>query len=250
MTYVASDRTRIAEGIQEQFATEGMAVRRDDRRPRDRTDFYTAIHLHVSLPEDLPGLDLWEGIVCEIQVTSMMAHIWAEMEHDIQYKRPAGIRELTAAEGASLQALGGLVETGDYLIEVLLKSHAEAADEDANGDTEDESRGATVPAVLHAAFPGARTYELADPLAVALKEMDIGDPGGLRDSVLGGADCEDRAREVEALESIGDDELTSVNVEANSKTGEFCDLVALKALFVSPTAFFRLRLQGPSSSGR
>jgi ppGpp synthetase/RelA/SpoT-type nucleotidyltranferase len=54
--------------------------------------FYRATHCQVALKaEDLvEPFDNLEGITCEIQVCSLLAHVWNELEHDLVYKPTTG----------------------------------------------------------------------------------------------------------------------------------------------------------------
>jgi ppGpp synthetase/RelA/SpoT-type nucleotidyltranferase len=67
--------------------------------PRYRKDFtdtkrYQARHRVVSLRDDQiendPALANLRGVRCEIQVVTLVDHIWNELEHDIKYKTPHG----------------------------------------------------------------------------------------------------------------------------------------------------------------
>jgi len=68
------------------------------------------------LAEDLPS-----ALPCvEIQVTSLILHVYYEIEHDIAYKRGGTKPSLHQTE--VLDALNGLVKTGEALIENVYKS--------------------------------------------------------------------------------------------------------------------------------
>ena len=74
---------------------------------------YQSLHLIVKLKS--PRTELVEnraivGLVCEIQVRTVLQHGWAEIEHDIGY-RPEG--ELPAATKRKFQSLAGLLEIAD-----------------------------------------------------------------------------------------------------------------------------------------
>ncbi|MDT8319146.1 MAG: RelA/SpoT domain-containing protein [Xanthomonadales bacterium] len=58
---------------------------------------YEAAHIIAGLGPrrlDLSEYRKFEALKCEIQVTSILYHAWAEIEHDIFYKEAAGIRRL------------------------------------------------------------------------------------------------------------------------------------------------------------
>jgi hypothetical protein len=72
--------------------------------------------------EDLAGnYDNLRGASCEVQVCSMMAHVWNEIEHDIGYKPDGGGPD--PAERGLLEALGHLSRSGDAMITRLLEAN-------------------------------------------------------------------------------------------------------------------------------
>src|SRR5690606_37356129 len=84
-----------------------------DKRANDPSNFYRATHCDVFLlPEDLAGA--YSNLLdtpCEVQVCSLMAHVWNEIEHDIRYKRLSAA--LSPAEPQLLGSLGHLSRAGD-----------------------------------------------------------------------------------------------------------------------------------------
>ncbi len=92
---------------------------RKDKNRDNADNFYRATHLEVFLkPSDIVGTYAnVADVPCEIQVCSMMAHVWNEVEHDLGYKPAAGV--LSAAERRFLKMLGSSVRTGDDTIESL-----------------------------------------------------------------------------------------------------------------------------------
>ena len=58
----------------------------------------------------------------EIQVVSLILHMWSEIEHDIIYK--SGDVKPSPNDIGNLDALNGLVETGERIIEVVYSSRA------------------------------------------------------------------------------------------------------------------------------
>lgn len=78
---------------------------------------YKAWHYKVRLKSKTFLDQDYDGEVIEIQVASMLMHAWAEVEHDLAYKKPGGgISEL---EYALLSQLNGLVHTGEVILEQL-----------------------------------------------------------------------------------------------------------------------------------
>lgn len=96
--------------------------------PKNKLDpakarFYRATHCQVHLrDEDLVGsYENLRGASCEVQVCSMMAHVWNEIEHDIGYK-PEGAGPGPAELGL-LESLGHLARSGDATITRLLEAN-------------------------------------------------------------------------------------------------------------------------------
>ena len=65
----------------------------------------------AELPPELLGLS------CEVQVCSLLAQVWNEIEHGLVY---AGTSEPSPEEQATLHALGRMTEAGDALVTMLL----------------------------------------------------------------------------------------------------------------------------------
>lgn len=121
-TYVQTDESKVTEAICRRFVgLNGGAVEIDlkDKHATNPENFYRATHLEVFLPaQDIVGTYTnVDGVPCEIQVCSMMAHVWNEIEHDIGYK-PTG--ELSALEKSTLVNIGHLTRSGDGMISQLL----------------------------------------------------------------------------------------------------------------------------------
>lgn len=95
--------------------------------PKDMIDFrqakfYNAFHCQVCLPEDglVGDYGNLNDTSCEIQICSMMAHVWNEIEHDIAYK-PEGSGPGNVETGL-LASLGHLTCSGDAIITRLLEA--------------------------------------------------------------------------------------------------------------------------------
>jgi ppGpp synthetase/RelA/SpoT-type nucleotidyltranferase len=120
-TYVESDRERVAAEVVKRFeAPDGgeiVPVIKDSEG-----SFYRATHCQVRLlEEDLgPGYENLRGDSCEVQICSLLAHVWNEIEHDLNYKPLSG--ELSAGEDRALDALGSLTRAGDSTIVNLLEA--------------------------------------------------------------------------------------------------------------------------------
>jgi ppGpp synthetase/RelA/SpoT-type nucleotidyltranferase len=121
-TYLEADRAKVVEEIRKQFVgPDGGAVEVDDK---GGSGFYRATHCQVALkPEDLDEpYDNLAGLTCEIQVCSLLAHVWNELEHDLVYKPTTGT--LSPRETDSLNILGNLTLSGDLVIKQLFEANA------------------------------------------------------------------------------------------------------------------------------
>lgn len=120
-TYLESDRQQVVDEISKSFV--GVSggdpeVVKKDRSEQNR--HYRATHCQIYLPEeDLTGVnDNLKGTTCEIQVCSLLAHVFNEIEHDLQYKPLSG--ELSNSEKEFIDQLGLLTKAGDLTIKRLL----------------------------------------------------------------------------------------------------------------------------------
>jgi ppGpp synthetase/RelA/SpoT-type nucleotidyltranferase len=125
-TYRPEDEVRVAQEVAFLFC--GSDNGPIDIDPKDKLNppkgqFYRATHCQVHLPEhELVGnYDNLRGASCEIQICSMMAHVWNEIEHDIGYK-PEG-EGPSEAEVGLLESLGHLTRAGDATITRLLAAN-------------------------------------------------------------------------------------------------------------------------------
>lgn len=136
-TYRAEDEVRVVKEVAKRFCgPSGTAVPVDRKDKLVHGSFYRATHCQAYLLDDeLVGTyENLRGTSCEIQVCSMMAHVWNEIEHDIGYK-PEGMGP-KEAEGGLLKALGHLTRSGDEVISRLLEANL-ARLEELTGDFED-----------------------------------------------------------------------------------------------------------------
>ncbi|TAX28916.1 GTP pyrophosphokinase [Rhizobium leguminosarum] len=139
--YQFDDCERLVEHLRQTFRGPMGPVEIDakDRHQHDRSNFYRAIHAQVCLAEDeLIGIyDNVDDISCEIQICTMMAHVWNEIEHDIGYKGELG--EPTPNERKLLEMLGHTVRSGDNQISMLLEAHAQRSVEGQAETNQDPS---------------------------------------------------------------------------------------------------------------
>jgi ppGpp synthetase/RelA/SpoT-type nucleotidyltranferase len=138
-TYRPEDENKVTQRLRELFVGgDGGDIDVDPKNKLDpdKGQFYRATHCQVFLkPEDLVGnYENLRSAGCEVQVCSMMAHVWNEIEHDIGYK-PAGGGP-AGAELGLLEALGHLTRSGDAMITRLLEAN-ELRMEDQQGEFTD-----------------------------------------------------------------------------------------------------------------
>jgi ppGpp synthetase/RelA/SpoT-type nucleotidyltranferase len=122
-TYEQKHEKQIAEEVCKRFAGEGgQCATQDvkDKHAANPAHFYRATHCEVFLAaSDLIGTYTnVAGVPCEVQVCSMMAHVWNEIEHDLAYKPLSG--ELSTLERQLLESLGHQSRSGDLTISQLL----------------------------------------------------------------------------------------------------------------------------------
>jgi len=122
ITYLESDRTPVVEELKKVFI--GKATEQSpeiDIKDKDtKGKHYRATHCQIYLSdEDLGGKnENLVGTTCEIQVCSLLAHVFNEIEHDLQYKPLSG--SLSPLEDELLNQLGLLTKAGDITIKSLL----------------------------------------------------------------------------------------------------------------------------------
>lgn len=126
-TYLESDRDIIVKEVTEDFAgpNGGTSPIIDKKDGNAKGRFYRATHCQVVVPaEDLEDRD--SNIAsesCEVQVCSLLAHVWNEIEHDLRYKPMNG--SLGKIEERLLDQLGQLTTAGDLSIQTLLEATEE-----------------------------------------------------------------------------------------------------------------------------
>lgn len=127
LTYEESARKSAADFIAEMFLErDGVAPPVPEVRnevDQDKGKFYRATHFLVTLPTDDfadARFSNLKGVVCEIQVCSLLAHVWKEIEHDLVYKQLSGAPSET--EINLLKALGNETLAGDAVISELIKA--------------------------------------------------------------------------------------------------------------------------------
>lgn len=80
--YLEGDAKKFAEILEEEFEI----VKRDDKVPEDDYNGYHRVVKLKSPRADLPEYKEFQGMQCEIQLTTVPFHAWSEMNHDLIYK--------------------------------------------------------------------------------------------------------------------------------------------------------------------
>lgn len=128
--YIGDDASGIKEALVDLFCIPDKFDEKNKSGPGfEPHSNYRATHCQVLLKDkDLFGAnENLGGLTCEIQICSMMAHVWNEIEHDIGYK-PVGV--LGKKEKAELCTLADIVRNGDATIHRLLLAHSERVNQE------------------------------------------------------------------------------------------------------------------------
>lgn len=178
-TYVESEREKVVASVGKRFDGLGGAVVAPDVKDAAES-FYRATHCVVTLKaEDLVGrYENLRGLGCEIQVCSLLAHVYNEIEHDLRYKPLSG--ELSDEETNLLDGLGHLVATGDIVINQTLNAVAERQRENED-QFEDEYDFVTRMRVL---FPSASSFASnAGQLYEVCTKLDLDSPEKIKEAI-------------------------------------------------------------------
>lgn len=118
VVYVPEDEPRVVSLIDRVFKFPD----RDDARPErnDKLSGYRATHRLV-LASDNPDEIAVGDAICEIQVTTLAAHLYNELEHDITYKEHG--QQPSPNEREILEQVLRMVRVSDYLLDKLLMEH-------------------------------------------------------------------------------------------------------------------------------
>jgi ppGpp synthetase/RelA/SpoT-type nucleotidyltranferase len=123
MVYQLPDIDKVERVIRETFK---LAVLENAFERHRKESGYLATHILVQIQDDEERLSL-RGAVCEVQVTSIAAHVFNELEHDIGYKDhdcPP-----TEAEQGSLEEVRRMTWMLDRSVGRLLADRERAVDE-------------------------------------------------------------------------------------------------------------------------
>lgn len=194
-TYLESDRAVVEAEVRTTF----KLLREPDRKDQeDRAKHYRAIHCRAVLrvddddaaePSDSPEVSLVDNVLetpFEIQICSMLAHVWNEIEHDIGYK-PHGSGPGEPVLDA-LEILGQLVHAGDRVIRALIVAH-EGQSLPADDAVPFASDG-DFAIRMGRHFPDAKNFTwYSAQLFDALLEFQLDSPQKIRAEILGEGDA-------------------------------------------------------------
>src|SRR3989344_4346259 len=99
--YLESDVKKFVGKLYEIFGEANIV----DHEDKISTDGYNAVHIVIRLGDDRlvhPEYKRYQGLQCEVQLTTVLHHAWSEMEHDIVYKPQ---KELSAFDARVFDAM-------------------------------------------------------------------------------------------------------------------------------------------------
>ncbi|MCY1033292.1 hypothetical protein OV207_17695 [Corallococcus sp. BB11-1] len=149
---------------------------RKDKNRDDPNNFYRASHVEAFLTT-ADGVGTYANVMdvpCEVQVCSMMAHVWNEIEHDLGYKPAAGV--LSDQERNFLGMLGQSVRMGDGTISSLFAETERRQREQGGAFTDVYDFVAR----LRGWFPGVDFGRNAGALFEALQPIRLVSPDSIR----------------------------------------------------------------------
>lgn len=191
--YRHEDCEKILEHLTREFSeSDGkIVIDRKDKKAPDNQNYYRAIHAQICLPkDDLVGTyDNVGDISCEVQICTMIAHVWNEIEHDIGYKPELG--NPSGDELYHLEQLGMLVRQGDLVVSALLAANYRRAGAVADESTDEMVYSGFVD--VHDFVSKMRNFgggvmsnfsENSGQLFDILVDLDLADPQKLSDLLM------------------------------------------------------------------
>lgn len=123
ITYLETDRIKVVEEISQIFIGKDNDKIRIEVKDKNGNNgkYYKATHCQVALPSEylIDNFNL-KNTTCEIQVCSLLSHVYNEIEHDLQYKPRKG--NLSTDEKLLIDQLGLITKSGDITIRRLLEA--------------------------------------------------------------------------------------------------------------------------------
>lgn len=117
LLYLPDDVDPVVTALESHFRACGHDCERKDKRSDEK---YSAVHLQVTCNGsafDVSGLN--PAIIFEVQVCTLSAHVWNELEHDIIYKQESGKPD--AAQDELLVALHGALSLASRTANRLMR---------------------------------------------------------------------------------------------------------------------------------
>jgi len=126
ITYQEADRPKVVKEISEIFLgknNDKVQIEVKDKHGKNGK-YYKATHCQVALPSEylIDNFNL-KNTTCEIQICSLLSHVYNEIEHDLQYKPRTG--SLSSEEKMLIDQLGLITKSGDITIRRLLEATSE-----------------------------------------------------------------------------------------------------------------------------
>lgn len=113
ITYYAEDVDKVADIVEHEFDVDQInSIDKGKALEPDRFG-YCSVHYVVKMSNDRLQLKEYQdfsGLKCEIQIRSVLQHAWAEIEHDLGYKKQMAIPKSIRR---SFSRLAGLLEIAD-----------------------------------------------------------------------------------------------------------------------------------------
>lgn len=213
-TYREEDRLIVKAAVERAFCGRNggpIEVEDKNRQDQDPENFYRAIHIQAYLPEDerVGMYDNVADIGCEIQICTMMAHVWNEIEHDIGYK-PDGDPGLP--EKYHLLRLGNLVRQGDVAISNLLAEVAQrlAVQQGPFADVQD------FVGRMSGSFPGIDFSQNVGQLFEVLQTLELNTPDAAKNAIVDPAGMDVALGELESFNAFLTEREESPRMERES----------------------------------
>lgn len=212
-TYLESDREAVVDEIKKEFVNKigeppDVAIKDKDERGKH----YRATHCQVYLQDgELAGAnENLKGTTCEIQVCSLLAHVFNEIEHDLQYKPLSG--DLSEAEKEFIDQLGLLTKAGDLTIKRML-SETDSRLKNRTGNFDDVH---DFVARMRNEFPSAAVFPSnAGLLYDELRLLGLTSPEAIKQAVTQGSP--------DSIEQVSAAEYARVKAYAESKDDDILE---------------------------
>ena len=143
ITYTLGDVDRVCAFLEQHFVVQEKKDIGEERLDAGKFG-YQSIHYLCQLNDNrlnLPEFARFRGMICEVQVRTVLQHVWAQIEHGIQYKASSALPKSIKRKFTSL---AGLLEIGDrefQAIETEFERLKDAVRSDFESDLTKEAFG-------------------------------------------------------------------------------------------------------------